>query len=49
MKASEVMKLLHISRQTLSNYTKKGLIRTTTLINDRYEYMNIIQMMYINY
>jgi len=38
MKASEVMKLLHISRQTLSNYTKKGLIRTTTLSNGRYEY-----------
>jgi len=38
MKASEVMKLLRISRQTLSNYTKKGLIRTTTLINGRYEY-----------
>lgn len=38
MKANEIMKLLRISRQTLSNYTKKGLIRTTTLINGRYEY-----------
>ena len=38
MKANEVMKLLRISRQTLSNYTKKGLIRTTTLVNGRYEY-----------
>ena len=38
MKASEVMKLLRISRQTLSSYAKKGLIRTTTLFNGRYEY-----------
>lgn len=38
MRASEVMKLLRISRQTLSNYTKKGLIRTTTQINGRYDY-----------
>lgn len=38
MRASEVMKLLRISRQTLSNYTKKGLIRTTTLVNGRYDY-----------
>ncbi len=38
MRACEVMKLLRISRQTLSNYTKKGLIRTTTLVNGRYDY-----------
>ncbi len=38
MRASEVMKLLRISRQTLSNYTKKGFIRTTTLVNGRYDY-----------
>lgn len=38
MRASEVMKLLQISRQTLSNYIKKGLIRTTTLVNGRYDY-----------
>ena len=38
MRASEVMKILRISWQTLSNYTKKGFIRTTTLVNDRYDY-----------
>ena len=46
MRACEVMKLLRISRQTLSNYTKKGLIRTTTLVNGRYDYTIVKQGFY---
>jgi len=38
MKAKEVLNLLHISRATLTNYTKSGLIKHTVLHNGRYDY-----------
>ena len=38
MKASEVLRLLRISRPTLTKYVKDGLIKTVTLPNKRYEY-----------
>ena len=38
MKAREVLKILKISRQTLGNYVKRGLIRVTVLKNGRYDY-----------
>jgi putative resolvase len=38
MKAKEVLKLLNISRTTLYNYTKDGLLKTTKLDNGYYDY-----------
>ena len=38
MKAKEVLRLLRISRQTLTKYVKDGIIKTETLPNGRYEY-----------
>mgnify|MGYP001008469182 FL=1 len=38
MKAKEVLKLLQISRQTLCNYVKKGLVEVTVLKNGDYDY-----------
>lgn len=38
MKAKEVMQILRISNPTLSSYVKKGLIKTTTMPNGRYDY-----------
>ena len=38
MKAKEVMNLLHISRGTLYNYTKSGIIKGTKLSNGYYNY-----------
>lgn len=38
MKAKEVLKLLHITRQTLTKYVKRGLIKTVTKGNGRYDY-----------
>lgn len=38
LKAKEVMELLDISRQTLSNYVKQGLIKIDTVINGKYRY-----------
>jgi len=38
MKASEVLSLLQISRQTLTRYTKQGMIKVTELPNGRYDY-----------
>ncbi len=38
MKASEVLSLLQISRQTLTRYTKQGIIKVTELPNGRYDY-----------
>lgn len=38
MKANEVLKLLKVTRQTLGNYVKRGLVRVTVLKNGRYEY-----------
>lgn len=38
MKAKEVLRLLRISRQTLTKYVKDGLIKAETLPNGRYEY-----------
>ena len=38
MKAKEVLRLLRISRQTLTKYVKDGLIEVETLPNGRYEY-----------
>jgi len=38
MKAKEVMKLLKISRGTLHNYTKDGILKVTKLDNGYYDY-----------
>ena len=38
MKAGEVLKLLRISRPTLTKYVKAGLIKVTILKNGRYDY-----------
>ena len=38
MKANEVMKVLRISRPTLSKYVKEGIIKVTVLPNGRYNY-----------
>lgn len=38
MKSKEVLKLLKISRVTLSSYVKSGLIETTLLANGFYDY-----------
>jgi len=38
MKASEALKILRISRPTLSKYVKEGLIKVTVLPNGRYNY-----------
>lgn len=38
MKASEVLRILRISRPTLTSYVKNGLITTKTLPNGRYDY-----------
>lgn len=38
MKAKEVLRLLRISRQTLTKYVKVGIIKAETLPNGRYEY-----------
>lgn len=38
MKAGEVLKLLRISRPTLTKYVKVGLIQVTILKNGRYDY-----------
>lgn len=38
LKAKEVMELLCISRQTLSNYVKQGLIKVDSTINGKYRY-----------
>lgn len=38
MKASEVMKILRITRPTLSKYVKEGMVKVTVLKNGRYDY-----------
>jgi len=38
MKASEVLKILRITRPTLSKYVKEGIIKITVLPNGRYNY-----------
>ncbi|MFK5954384.1 MAG: IS607 family transposase [Desulfobacterium sp.] len=38
MKAKQVLNLMQISRPTLTRYVKNGLIKTTTLLNGRYDY-----------
>ena len=38
MKSKEVLKLLQITRPTLTKYVKEGIIKTTTLPNGRYNY-----------
>lgn len=38
LKAKEVMELLGISRQTLSNYVKQGLVKVDSTINGKYKY-----------
>ena len=38
MKAQEVLRILRISRQTLTKYVKEGLIKVKTLPNGRYDY-----------
>jgi len=38
MKASEVLKILRITRPILSKYVKEGIIKVTVLPNGRYDY-----------
>lgn len=38
MKANEVIHILKISRQTLGNYVKRGLVKATVLKTGRYDY-----------
>lgn len=38
MKAKEVLRILGITRPTLTKYVKEGTIRTETMPNGRYEY-----------
>ena len=38
MKASEVMNVLHISRPSLHNYLKSGLLKANIMANGRYDY-----------
>lgn len=38
MKSCDVLRTLGITRQTLTKYVKKGIIRTTILPNGRYDY-----------
>lgn len=38
MKASEVLRVLHVTRPTLTKYVKEGLIKVTQLPNGRYLY-----------
>lgn len=38
MKANEVLKLLRITRQTLTKYVKNGTIKVKVLPNGRYDY-----------
>ena len=38
MKAKEVLKILNVSRPTLSKYVKQGLIRVDAIINGQYRY-----------
>lgn len=38
MKAKEVLKILNISRTTLYNYTRNGILKTTKLDNGYYDY-----------
>ena len=38
MKACEVLNLLRVSRLTLTNYVKQGIINTVKLPNGRYDY-----------
>ena len=38
MRAKEVMKILQITRPTLSKYVKQGLIKVDAIINGQYRY-----------
>lgn len=38
MRAKEVMKVLQITRPTLSKYVKQGLIKVDSVINGQYRY-----------
>lgn len=38
MKSNEVLKLLQITRPTLTKYVKQGIIKVETLPNGRYDY-----------
>lgn len=40
MKASEVLKILRITRPTLSKYVKEGIIKVTVLKTGRYDYLS---------
>ena len=48
MKAKEVLKLLKISRQTLYNYVKKGLVEVTLLRNGDYDYNSEFVYKFLN-
>lgn len=38
MKAKDVLRILSITRPTLTKYVKEGVIRTNTFPNGRYDY-----------
>ena len=38
MKAKEVMKILQITRPSLSKYVKQGLVKVDAIINGQYRY-----------
>ena len=39
MRAKEVLQLLRITRQTLTNYVKEGIIQVKVLPSGRYDYV----------
>lgn len=48
MKSKEVLKLLQITRPTLTKYVREGTIKVKKLPNGRYEYDNESVYMYVN-
>lgn len=48
MKANEVLRTLHIARQTLCNYVKDGKIKVTKLPNGQYDYDNASVYAFLN-
>ena len=48
MKSKEVLKLLQITRPTLTKYVREGIIKVKKLPNGRYEYDNESVYMYVN-
>lgn len=48
MKASEVLKILRITRPTLSKYVKESIIKVTVLPNGRYDYLSESDYAFLN-